>query len=215
MVNARIRSKLFSDTLLCLIRNNRWLRSELFVTFQLFPQLHCRYWLRKSKLLHSNTSTVLTELVLVYYFLLSVSEHISTMLLSSHSWISSELVRMGEETSCYVLQFLDGCCIFSRVMMNSVFLSDVTIPENTKLQPETKFVKTWRMKNDGDGVWSATTKVSTANWVIFTKWQKFRMAGSVQVKAGVLIHCANFRFLRFGLKVMEMTVSALALRVVR
>ncbi|XP_053386661.1 next to BRCA1 gene 1 protein-like isoform X2 [Mercenaria mercenaria] len=48
---------------------------------------------------------------------------------------------------------------FYKVMMNSVFLSDVTIPENTKLQPETKFVKTWRMKNDGDGVWSATTKL--------------------------------------------------------
>jgi hypothetical protein len=43
--------------------------------------------------------------------------------------------------------------------MNSVFVSEVTIPENTKMQPETKFVKTWRMKNDGDGVWSSTTKV--------------------------------------------------------
>ncbi|XP_060568887.1 next to BRCA1 gene 1 protein-like isoform X2 [Ruditapes philippinarum] len=48
---------------------------------------------------------------------------------------------------------------FYKVMMNSVFVSEVTIPENTKMQPETKFVKTWRMKNDGDGVWSSTTKL--------------------------------------------------------
>lgn len=48
---------------------------------------------------------------------------------------------------------------FYKVMMNSVFISDVTIPENTRMQPETKFVKTWRMKNAGDGVWSASTKL--------------------------------------------------------
>lgn len=48
---------------------------------------------------------------------------------------------------------------FYKVMMSSAFVTDVSIPENTRMQPETKFVKTWRLKNTGDGTWSDTTKL--------------------------------------------------------
>lgn len=49
---------------------------------------------------------------------------------------------------------------FFRVMMGAKFLSDLTIPDHTPMQPETKFIKSWSMKNDGDGAWSEFTKVS-------------------------------------------------------
>jgi len=33
------------------------------------------------------------------------------------------------------------------------FIKDVTIPDNTKLKPEEKFTKTWRVKNSGSCIW--------------------------------------------------------------
>ncbi|KAL4216974.1 Next to BRCA1 protein 1 protein [Mactra antiquata] len=48
---------------------------------------------------------------------------------------------------------------FYKVMMKSEFITDVTMPDTIKLQPETKFLKTWKMKNTGDGQWSTSTKL--------------------------------------------------------
>ena len=43
--------------------------------------------------------------------------------------------------------------------MDAKFLYDVSIPDTTTVQPGTKLLKTWRMKNAGDGPWSDSTKV--------------------------------------------------------
>ena len=56
---------------------------------------------------------------------------------------------------------------FYRVLMGARFITDLTIPDHTPLQPETKFTKSWIMKNDGDGPWSECTKVSSMCFVIF------------------------------------------------
>ena len=43
--------------------------------------------------------------------------------------------------------------------MDAKFLHDVSIPDTTTVQPGTKLLKTWKMKNAGDGPWSDATKV--------------------------------------------------------
>ena len=40
------------------------------------------------------------------------------------------------------------------------FVKDVTIPDNTKLKPEEKFTKTWRVENSGSCVWEEGFKLS-------------------------------------------------------
>jgi len=37
---------------------------------------------------------------------------------------------------------------------NSQYISDVTIPDNTQMQPGEKFTKTWKVKNTGTCTWS-------------------------------------------------------------
>ncbi|KAL3854811.1 hypothetical protein ACJMK2_014057 [Sinanodonta woodiana] len=48
---------------------------------------------------------------------------------------------------------------FYRVMMGAQFLGDVSIPDGTTVQPGTKLLKTWKMKNNGDGPWTESTKL--------------------------------------------------------
>ena len=55
----------------------------------------------------------------------------------------------------------------SRVFMDAKFLHDVSIPDTTTVQPGTKLLKTWRMKNAGDGPWSDSTKVGTLDFIAF------------------------------------------------
>ena len=43
--------------------------------------------------------------------------------------------------------------------MDAKFLHDVSIPDTTTVQPGTKLLKTWRMRNAGDGPWAENTKV--------------------------------------------------------
>ncbi len=38
---------------------------------------------------------------------------------------------------------------------DAAFVTDVTIPDNTRLDPETEFVKTWRLRNSGSCAWGA------------------------------------------------------------
>ena len=47
----------------------------------------------------------------------------------------------------------------TRLLMGSKLVCSMSIPDHTELQPMTKFTKTWKMKNDGDGAWSESTKV--------------------------------------------------------
>lgn len=42
---------------------------------------------------------------------------------------------------------------------DAAFLYDVTIPDETKVQPGTKLLKTWRMKNTGNRTWNEATKL--------------------------------------------------------
>ncbi len=41
----------------------------------------------------------------------------------------------------------------------AVFLMDVTIPDKTKFNPDTKFTKTWRLQNDGTCTWTTKYKL--------------------------------------------------------
>ena len=43
--------------------------------------------------------------------------------------------------------------------MDAEFIRDDTVPDGTHLQPGTRFVKRWLMKNTGNQGWSAATKV--------------------------------------------------------
>lgn len=43
--------------------------------------------------------------------------------------------------------------------MKADFMGDLTIPDGTKVQPGTKFVKTWKIKNSGNIPWRESTKV--------------------------------------------------------
>ncbi|XP_033728100.1 next to BRCA1 gene 1 protein-like [Pecten maximus] len=45
------------------------------------------------------------------------------------------------------------------VGFDATFLYDVTIPDDTKVQPGTKLLKTWRMKNTGSRTWNECTKL--------------------------------------------------------
>lgn len=45
----------------------------------------------------------------------------------------------------------DGACTY-----RAAFVSDVTIPDNTTVQPGQSFVKTWRLRNDGTCTWGPT-----------------------------------------------------------
>ncbi|MFV1949321.1 MAG: NBR1-Ig-like domain-containing protein, partial [Anaerolineales bacterium] len=41
----------------------------------------------------------------------------------------------------------------------AVFLLDVTVPDKTKFNPDTKFTKTWRLLNDGTCTWTTKYKL--------------------------------------------------------
>ncbi|XP_048774182.2 next to BRCA1 gene 1 protein-like isoform X2 [Ostrea edulis] len=43
--------------------------------------------------------------------------------------------------------------------MKAHFMGDLTIPDGTKIQPGTKFVKTWKIRNSGNIQWRRTTKL--------------------------------------------------------
>ena len=43
-------------------------------------------------------------------------------------------------------------CVF-----DAEFVTDVTVPDDTELEPNASFVKTWRMRNNGDCVWELAT----------------------------------------------------------
>jgi hypothetical protein len=43
----------------------------------------------------------------------------------------------------------------------ATFLADVTIPDNTVIPPGTSFVKTWRLRNDGNCAWGPGTTVDS------------------------------------------------------
>jgi len=43
---------------------------------------------------------------------------------------------------------------------NSVYISDVTIPDNTVVAPGQALTKTWRVQNNGSCAWTATYKIS-------------------------------------------------------
>nr|XP_022323351.1 next to BRCA1 gene 1 protein-like isoform X1 [Crassostrea virginica]XP_022323352.1 next to BRCA1 gene 1 protein-like isoform X1 [Crassostrea virginica] len=43
--------------------------------------------------------------------------------------------------------------------MKADFMGDLTIPDGTKVQPGTKFVKTWKIKNSGNIPWRESTKL--------------------------------------------------------
>ena len=44
--------------------------------------------------------------------------------------------------------------------MDAKFVRDDTVPDGTHVQPGTKLVKRWVMKNTGTHAWSSNTKVS-------------------------------------------------------
>ena len=50
---------------------------------------------------------------------------------------------------------------FSESSMAADFLYDVTIPDGTRVQPETRLMKTWRIRNAGTAKWTDSTKVVT------------------------------------------------------
>ena len=43
----------------------------------------------------------------------------------------------------------------------ATFLADVTIPDNTVIPPGTSFVKTWKLRNDGNCAWGPGTTVDS------------------------------------------------------
>jgi hypothetical protein len=47
----------------------------------------------------------------------------------------------------------------------ATFLADVTIPDNTVIPPGTTFVKTWRLRNDGNCAWGPGTTVDSMVFV--------------------------------------------------
>ncbi|XP_052812771.1 uncharacterized protein LOC128240257 [Mya arenaria] len=48
---------------------------------------------------------------------------------------------------------------FYKVMMGGESVADMTVPPGTQLSPGTRFVKTWWVRNIGDGNWTDTTKL--------------------------------------------------------
>ena len=47
-----------------------------------------------------------------------------------------------------------------RACLNATFVADVTIPDNTRLDPEAGFDKTWRLRNSGSCAWPEDTVLS-------------------------------------------------------
>jgi len=47
----------------------------------------------------------------------------------------------------------------------ATYLADVTIPDNTVIPPGTMFVKTWRLRNDGNCAWGPGTTVTSMVFV--------------------------------------------------
>ncbi len=47
----------------------------------------------------------------------------------------------------------------------ATFLADVTIPDNTVIPPGTMFIKTWRLRNDGNCAWGPGTTVDSMVFV--------------------------------------------------
>jgi hypothetical protein len=42
-------------------------------------------------------------------------------------------------------------------VLDAEFVTDVTVPDDTELEPDVEFVKTWRMRNNGDCAWEPGT----------------------------------------------------------
>ena len=47
----------------------------------------------------------------------------------------------------------------------ATYLADVTIPDNTVIPPGTSFVKTWKLRNDGNCAWGPGTTVDSMMFV--------------------------------------------------
>ncbi len=62
--------------------------------------------------------------------------------------------------------------------LNSAFVADVTVPDNTQFQPGTSFVKTWRLRNSGSCAWEAGTTL------VFSSGEQ--MGGSDSVAVGAV-----------------------------
>ena len=58
----------------------------------------------------------------------------------------------------------------------ATFLADVTIPDNTVIPPGTSFVKTWKLRNDGNCAWGPGTTVDS---MIFVSGTMMGNAGPV------------------------------------
>lgn len=58
--------------------------------------------------------------------------------------------------------------------LSAVFV-DENLPDGTHLQPGTKFIKHWRMKNTGNVEWSSDTKVSCLCYCFYTLKQFWKI----------------------------------------
>jgi hypothetical protein len=61
--------------------------------------------------------------------------------------------------------------------LNSAYVADVTVPDNTRFQPGKSFVKTWRVRNTGDCAWPPSTQL------VVVKDDALVSSGSVHVGA--------------------------------
>ena len=59
------------------------------------------------------------------------------------------------------------------------FVTDVTIPDGTKLKPNETFIKTWRLRNNGSATWT------TAYMIYFTNGEQMGAPGSLPIPANV------------------------------
>jgi hypothetical protein len=56
-----------------------------------------------------------------------------------------------------------GVVIPANTCNNSLYISDVTIPDGTLLAPNQEFTKTWKVKNTGTCTWSTSFKIVYSN----------------------------------------------------
>jgi hypothetical protein len=65
----------------------------------------------------------------------------------------------------------------------ATYLADVTIPDNTVIPPGTSFVKTWKLRNDGNCAWGPRTTVDS---MMFVGGTMMGNAGPVPLTSQVL-----------------------------
>jgi hypothetical protein len=65
----------------------------------------------------------------------------------------------------------------------ATFLADVTIPDNTVIPPGTMFIKTWRLRNDGNCAWGPGTTVDS---MVFVGGNAMGSTGPVALTSQVL-----------------------------